>query len=332
MKNILVTGAGGFIGSHLVRYLKQIEPDSYIIGVDLHKPKWTPSAADTFIKCDLREYNQVRYIISHAVKFDEVYHLAADMGGMGFITTQQPDIMRNNTLINTNVLEACVNFKVGRLFFSSSVCIYPTNKLDTPYPPPLREEDAYPALPQESYGWEKLHMEHLCYYYREGGWLDTRVARFENCYGTDTEWRGGREKAPAALARKVAVAKLTGKNSIRIWGDGQATRGFMHVSDCVRGIVAIMRGEHIAPAVTLGAEEVVTVDELANILMDAAGVEFEKVHTPGPQGVRGRAFNHERIHSLGWTAQMPLTVGMAELYHWVEAQVKTALDKGEAIE
>jgi GDP-D-mannose 3',5'-epimerase len=316
---ICVSGAGGFIASHLVRRLK--EDGHWVRGVDLKRPRWSESAADEFMVADMRDWAFAHHAM-HDV--DWAFALAADMGGMGFITTQDAPIIRNNTLINIHSIDAARDEEVKRYLFSSSACIYPMYLQDDDCRLPLREQDAYPAAPQRSYGWEKLHTEHLCKYYHEAGWLDPRVARFHNCYGTEGEWEGGREKAPAALCRKVAMAVRDGLDHIEVWGDGKQVRSYMHVSDCVEGLVRLMESDHTEP-LNIGSDHAVTVDELARIVMDAAGVDLDIWHVPGPEGVRWRNSDNSLCRKvLGWEPTMPLEEGIAELYKWVSGQVKKA--------
>jgi len=244
------------------------------------------------------------------------------MGGIGYITdpAKQLHILRNNVRINLNTLEAAADAGVERVLFTSSVCVYPIHELTSLCPRLLTEEQAIPANPQDSYGWEKLFSEKLYELYRQRG-LETRIVRLENTYGPECDWKGGKEKAPAALCRKVARAKLTGQDHIEIWGDGEQRRTFMHIDDCVRGLVAVMESDEQRP-VNLGPDESVSIDELVDIIMEAAGVDLRRIYVPtAPQGVRGRNFSHERARSLGWEAKVPLREGMAETYKWVEAQV-----------
>lgn len=325
MERVLVTGAGGFIGTHLVERLKA--EGYWVRGVDLKLPQWSKSPADEFFLADLREQGVP---VEDAVDgVDWVFHLAADMGGMGFITSKQAEIIRNNTLINVNCIDAAQAAGVERFLFSSSACVYPTYRQDAVEVTPLREEDAYPAQPQESYGWEKLHMEHLCREYRQAGWLDTRIVRFHNCYGPRGSWNDGREKAPAALSRKVAVAKQAGDPRVEVWGDGKATRTYMHVADCVEGLLRLMRSDFPGP-VNLGRDRLVSVDELVDTIAAIAGVEVEKVHdTSKPQGVRGRNSDNGLCREvLGWEPAITIEEGMVGTYEWVEVQVGQLVREG----
>lgn len=312
---IAVTGAAGFIGHHLLRYLGSL--GHFMYGTD--KTSWFGVPVFGLNMCDLRDAKCAKS--STTPVSDRIYALAADMGGIGYITdsAEQLDILRNNARINLNTLEAAAAVGVERVLFTSSVCVYPIHELTSPCPRLLIEEQAIPAKPQDSYGWEKLFSEKLYVLYRHTG-LETRIVRLENTYGPECAWRGGKEKAPAALCRKVAIAKLEGQDHIQIWGDGEQRRTFMHIQDCVRGLVTVMESDEQRP-VNLGPDESVSIDELADLIMEIAGVDLEKRYVEGPQGVRGRNFSHERARSLGWEARVPLKEGMAETYRWVEAQV-----------
>ncbi|MDX1661278.1 MAG: NAD-dependent epimerase/dehydratase family protein [Gemmatimonadota bacterium] len=321
-ERVLVTGAGGFIGHHLVTFLK--EKGYWVRGVDLKRPEFAPTDADEFLLLDLRRWENC---LRAAEGVDEVYSLAADMGGMGFISSHHAQILHNNILISTHTLEAAREQGASRYFFSSSACIYPEYRQTDADVTPLKEEDAYPAEPQDAYGWEKLVTERLCSHYAEEGDLETRVARFHNIYGPLGTWRGGREKAPAALCRKVAVAKLTGNPEIEIWGDGLQTRSFCYIDDCVEGIYRLMQSDHGEP-LNLGQDRMVTINELADIIADAAGIEIEKNHVPGPQGVRGRNSDNTRLAEvLGWTPDVSLEEGLARTYAWIEGQVRQTLEQ-----
>lgn len=324
MKKVLVTGAGGFIGTHLVRRL--VKDGHWVRGIDLKRPEWSESPAQEFRTLDLRSRHSAAIAVTG--EFDWVFHLAADMGGMGFITTQQSDIILNNTLINANMVDAALAGRVGRFLFSSSACIYPKrlqNGDDAGFHA-LREPDAYPADPQETYGWEKLHMEHMLQAMQEAGRLDCRIVRFHNTYGPEGAWEGGREKAPAALSRKIAVAKLTGDPQVEIWGDGLAERTYMHVHDNVEGIVRLMESDFTLP-MNLGRDRMITVDDLAYVIAKIAETEIEIVHVEGPQGVRRRNSDNTLCNIiLKWEPRIAVEDGMVGTYSWIEKQVAKNYD------
>jgi nucleoside-diphosphate-sugar epimerase len=314
MRRALVCGAGGFIGSHLVKRLKN--EGYWVRGVDQKQPEFSPTAADEFLRVDLREPAACRAALAPASgSFDEVYQLAADMGGMGFIHAAECEIMRNSALTNINVIDAAARTGVGRYFFSSSVCIY---RDMAPGEPALAEEQAYPALPDNEYGWEKLYAERMALAYGRRFGLPVRIARFQNCYGPEGTWTGGREKAPAAICRKVAEAPDGG--TVEVWGDGSAIRSYTYVDDMVDGIYRLTHSDLTGPT-NIGSPEYVSVDELVRTVADVAGKRVRVKHVTGPVGVRSRNFSNERIYSTGWRARFSLRDGIACTYPWVEAQV-----------
>ena len=316
---VLVTGAGGFIGDHLVSYLKSL--GYWIRGVDAKMPEFRRSIADEFLRRDLRRWENCVEITSG---IDEVYALAADMGGMGFISSHHAQILYGNSIINLQTLEAARLNGVKRYFYTSSACVYPEYRQTEAKVCPLKEEDVYPAQPQDAYGWEKLMTERLCTYYRQDYGLETRIARFHNIFGALGTWNGGREKAPAALCRKVAFAKLTGNPVIEIWGDGEQTRSFCYIDDCLEGIHRLMRSDYPEP-LNLGQDRMVTINQLADIIGDIAGVRIIKKHVPGPQGVRGRNSDNTRLRQvLGWEPRISLEEGLSRTYDWIEQQVIAA--------
>src|SRR5437667_7887071 len=279
--HVLVTGAGGFIGHHLVKRLKA--EGYWVRGVDIKLPEYETSPADEFDVLDLRKYDNCLQTTRGGI--DQVYNLAADMGGIGYITASLADISRNNILINTHMLESCRLNAVGRFLFSSSACVYAGYKQKSADVTPLREEDAYPAEPEPGYGWEKLYAEELCRYYWHDYKFETRIVRFHNVYGPLGTYDGGKEKAPAAICRKVALAGDPGE--IEVWGDGEQTRSFMYVDDCVEGLVRLMVCDY-RDALNLGTDELVTINQLVDLVADAAGKQIAKHHNlTGPQGVRG---------------------------------------------
>jgi nucleoside-diphosphate-sugar epimerase len=316
----LVTGAGGFIGHHLVAYLKSL--GYWVRGVDLKYPEYAETSADEFLQLDLRAADDARTAVAGV---DEVYSLAADMGGMGFISAHHAQIFHNNSLIDLNTIDAAHRSGVRRLFYTSSACVYNESLQDRADVRPLKEEDAYPALPQDGYGWQKLMTERLCQYYREEYGLDTRVVRFHNIFGPLGTWDGGREKAPAAICRKVAIAKLTGTLEIEVWGDGEQTRSFCYIDDCVVGIHRLMRSDYPHP-LNLGQDRLVTINELVDLVAAAAGVTIRRRHVSGPQGVRGRNSDNSRLRQvLGWEPSVSLEEGLARTYAWIEDQVREQL-------
>jgi GDP-D-mannose 3', 5'-epimerase len=310
----LVTGAGGFIGHHLVKYLKA--RGYQVRGADVKLPEFEASSADEFLTIDLREPDNC----ARATRdMEEVYHLAADMGGIGYITSSHAGITLNNTLINAHTLKAARENKVRRFLFSSSACIYPQYLQKEPDVAPLREDQAFPADPEEGYGLEKLFMEKLCQYFSEDWKLPTRCVRFHNVYGPLGTYDGGREKAPAAICRKVALCSNGGE--IEIWGDGKQTRSFMYIDDCVEGIYRIMQSDYGGP-LNLGTDELVTIDELVDLVASTAQKTVCKRHnTSCPQGVRGRNSDNSLLRQvLGWEPRITLAEGISPTYRWIEGQ------------
>jgi GDP-D-mannose 3', 5'-epimerase len=312
----LVTGAGGFIGHHLVTHLKG--QGCWVRGVDVKQPEYIPSSADEFELLDLRRWDNC---LQATRGIDEVYALAADMGGMGFISCHHAQILYNNSLINLHTLDAARVNGVRRYLYTSSACVYPEYKQTEAKVVPLKEGDAYPAQPQDAYGWEKLVTERLCAHYREDYGIETRVVRFHNIFGPLGTWDGGREKAPAAMCRKVAVAKLTGNPEIEIWGDGEQTRSFCYIDDCLKGIDRLMRSDFREP-VNLGQDRMVTINELADMVAAIAGARLVKKHVAGPMGVRGRNSDNTLLRKvLEWEPEISLEEGLTRTYRWIEEQV-----------
>lgn len=315
MKKALVCGAGGFIGGHLVKRLKK--EGYWVRGVDIKEHEFAPTAADEFLLLDLRDEDNCQKALSFPDGvFDEVYQLAADMGGMGFIHSAECEIMHNSALINIHMIHNAAAMKVPRYFFSSSVCVYRDMK---PGEPEMTEAEAIPANPDNEYGWEKLYAERMAMAYARNQGIKVRIARFQNCYGPEGTWRGGREKAPAAICRKVAEVEDGG--TIEVWGDGTAIRSYTYVDDMVDGIYRLMQSDLDGP-VNIGCPEYVSVNELVETVAEVAGKKVKIKHVPGPVGVQSRNFSNERIYSLGWQAQYYLKDGIARTYPWIEAQVK----------
>lgn len=297
--------------------------------MDLKYPEFESSAADQFEILDLRRRDETLQALRGNIH--HVYGLAADMGGMGFISKYHAEILYNNGLINWNSIEISRLNEVEQYFFSSSACIYPEHKQTEIDSLPLKEEDAYPAAPQDAYGWEKLMTEQLCEHYRKQFGLETRIARFHNVYGMMGTWRGGREKAPAALCRKVAVAKLKNEHSIEVWGDGKAVRSYLFVDDCVEGIYRLMHSDCADP-LNLGQDEAISVDDLVRLISEVAGHAVDIRHVAGPQGVRGRNSDNTRLErTLNWRPSITLRDGIKQTYTWIEEQVRLALSKGETL-
>jgi len=318
-KRVLVCGAGGFIGGHLVKRLKK--EGYWVRGVDLKEHEYATSQADEFILGDLREPDLVRSVVAGV---DEVYQLAADMGGAGYIFTGEHDaaVMHNSATINLNVLEIGRQVGLRKYFYSSSACIYPAYNQTDPNNPNCAEESAYPAAPDSEYGWEKLFSERLYASYQRNHGIEIHVARFHNIFGPEGTWCGGREKAPAAICRKVAETPDGGE--IELWGDGKQTRSFLYVDECVEGIRRLMESTFAGP-VNIGSEEMVTINQLAEMTMDIAGKKLRIRHIDGPLGVRGRnSDNHLILQKLGWAPSASLRKGLENTYRWVAEQVATA--------
>jgi GDP-D-mannose 3', 5'-epimerase len=315
---ILVTGAGGFIGHHLVRRMKA--EGHWVRGVDIKETEFEASPADDFMVRDLRLWEAC---LAATKCVDAVYNLAADMGGIGYITAGHADISRNNTLINTHMLEASRQNGIQRFLFSSSACVYPQYRQRDPDVAPLKEDEAMPADPEPGYGWEKLYAEELCRYYRKDHGFQTRIVRFHNVYGPLGTYDGGKEKAPAAISRKVALARDGGE--IEVWGDGRQTRSFMYVDDCVEGMLRLMESD-FGDALNLGTDRLVTVDELIDIVSAIAGKRLVKRHDLSkPQGVRGRNSDNTLLNKvLGWQPAVTLEDGLKTTYRWIEGQLKKA--------
>jgi GDP-D-mannose 3',5'-epimerase len=317
LKAAIVLGAGGFIGGHLVRRLRS--EGFWVRGVDLKFNEFSETVADDFVIGDLRDAYFCQQNIDR--RFDEVYQLAADMGGAGYIFTGENDagIMHNSASINLNVLDACHKRNIKRIFYSSSACMYPAYNQEDPDNPNCAEESAYPAAPDSEYGWEKLFSERLYLAYQRNFGIEVRVARYHNIFGPEGTWTGGKEKAPAAICRKVATAR--NGSSIEMWGDGLQTRSFLYIDECLEGTTRLMRSGFVGP-VNIGSEEMVTINELARVAMDIAGKKLEIDHKPGPTGVRGRnSDNHLIKERLAWAPSQPLRTGLEHTYAWIERQI-----------
>lgn len=319
MKKVLVCGAGGFIGSHMVKRLKR--EGYWVRGIDLKYPRYEATHADDFIIGDLRDPYVCRDAIDQ--KFDEIYQFAADMGGAGFVFVgiHDADIMHNSATINLNVLDACHKRNNKRIFYSSSACMYPEFNQVDPNNPNCAEDSAYPAQPDSEYGWEKLFSERLYLAFARNHGIEARVARYHNIFGVEGSWNDGREKAPAALCRKVAMAPDGG--SIEIWGDGKQTRSFMYVDECLEATTRLTRSDWMGP-VNIGSDEMVTINQLAEMIIDISGKKIAIKHISGPLGVRGRNSDNRLIEQkLGWRPSQPLIDGLRKTYAWVSQQVLT---------
>ncbi len=318
MKKALVLGAGGFIGSHLVKKLKS--ENFWVRGVDLKHPDFSPTAADDFVIGDLRRQDVCESVLDG--HFDEVYQLAADMGGAGYIFTGEhdADVMHNSAIINLNICHLCNIHKVGRVFYSSSACMYPAYNQEDPTNPKCSEDSAYPAAPDSEYGWEKLFSERLYLAYQRNYNLTVRVARFHNIFGVEGTWTGGKEKAPAAICRKVAECPEGGV--IEIWGDGLQTRSFLYIDECVEGVLRFTRSDFSGP-VNIGSEEMISINDFAKMVIDISGKSISIKNITGPTGVRGRNSDNALIQEkLGWAPSQPLVEGMKKTYAWITEQVK----------
>lgn len=314
-KRILVTGAGGFIGHHLVKYLKN--KGYWVRGADIKYPEYEQTCADEFKILDLRKWENC---LQAVVEVEEIYHLAANMGGIGFITSHKAEIVHDNILINIHMLEAARQAKVQKFLFTSSACIYPGYKQDSPDIAPLKEEDAYPADAEDGYGWEKLYTERACRHYYEDCGLKTYVVRFHNIYGPQGTYDGGREKSPAAICRKVALAKQ--EDEIEVWGDGKQSRSFCYIDDCVEGIYRLMQSDYHEP-LNLGTDRMVTIDQLVDIVAKIAGKKISKQHDlTKPQGVRGRNSDNSKLRQvLEWEPKTSLEEGLKITYDWISSQL-----------
>jgi GDP-D-mannose 3', 5'-epimerase len=318
-KKILICGASGFIGNHLVKALKA--EGHYVVGVDIEFTKMGYSHPDNFINFDLRSYSNCKYLFNDH-SYDEVYQLAADMGGAGYIFSgdHNADIMHNSAQINLNMADLCSKFKVGKLFYSSSACIYPAYNQQDPNNPKCSEESAYPAEPDSEYGWEKLFSERLYLSYQKNYGLNVKIARFHNIYGPNGSWNNGKEKAPAAMCRKAAEVKDNGV--IEIWGDGTQTRSFLYIDECIEGIKRLMASDFTGP-INVGSDEMVTINQLAKMAVDISGKKNITIkHIPGPLGVKGRNSDNRLIkEKLGWVPNYPLRKGMELTFDWINKQV-----------
>ena len=325
-RTALVCGAGGFIGSHLVQRLKR--EGFWVRGVDIKRPQFESSKADDFVVADLREQDLCRALFDR--RYDEIYQLAADMGGAGYIFTGENDaqVMHNSASINLNVLEAARKKGCSRIFYSSSACIYPEHNQEDANAPVTNEASAYPANPDSDYGWEKLFSERLYQAYARNHGMEVRIARYHNIFGPLGTWTGGREKAPAAVCRKVAETVDGGE--IEIWGDGEQTRSFLYIDECLEGTLRLTRSDQVGPF-NIGSEEMVTINQLAAMAMAIAGKKLRLKHIPGPLGVRGRNSDNRLIsQSLGWAPSRPLREGMEKTFAWIDQQVRTEVQRTAA--
>jgi len=318
-KKIIVFGAGGFIGSHLVSYLKKKE-NVYVVGVDTKYPKYNKTEADKFVIADLRDQKMVINICNSG--FDEGYQLAANMGGAGYLFTGENDaeVMYDSSLINLNIFDQCKKGKIKKIFFSSSACIYPVFNQLNEKSPKCNEDSAYPAMPDSEYGWEKIFSERLYLALNKNFGVDIRIARFHNIFGPEGAWNNGKEKAPAAICRKVAEA-MNG-DEIEVWGDGKQTRSFLYISECLEGINKLMSQDKFIGPVNIGSEEMVSIDEMTQMIIEISNKKLSIKHIPGPVGVRGRNSDNNLIREkLGWEPKQSLKIGLEKTYRWIEKQV-----------
>jgi nucleoside-diphosphate-sugar epimerase len=317
MKKVLVCGAGGFIGNHLVNRLKQ--EGFWVCGVDLKLPQFSKTAADNFLLGDLR--NQQFCKTTFETHYEYVYQLAADMGGAGYIFSGEndADVMYNSALINLNVLNLCKEKGVKKIFYSSSACVYPVYNQQDPDNPKCNEDSAYPAQPDSEYGWEKLFSERLYLSYNRNYNLQVHIARFHNIFGTESVWQGGKEKAPSALCRKIALAK--NGDTIEVWGDGKQTRSFLFIDECIDGIQKLMQSKWTGP-VNIGSEELISINHLAEMIIEISGKKLQVKNISGPTGVRGRNSDNKLIvEKLKWKPSLSLKAGIEKTYRWIEEEI-----------
>lgn len=316
MKKAIVAGAGGFIGSHLVKFLKK--KGYQVTGIDIKNPDFSNSQADKYIIADLRDPKAVK---KHLHKAEELYMLAADMGGMGYISCNGPQIVHDNAIINLNLLQRAAELKIGRVFFASSACVYPEEKQMTVNNKGLKESDAYPAGPDTAYGWEKIFTEQACMSYSKELGLNTRIARFHNIYGPEGTYDGGREKSPAALCRKIALAN--DEDTIEVWGDGKQTRSYCYIDDCLEGVFKLMQSDYSQP-INIGSDRLVTINQMVNIISKIANKKIKKRYDlTKPQGVRGRNSDNSLVKkTLKWSPKISLEQGLKETYQWINKQLK----------